>query len=257
MKRYHEILVYDGYELPINPELAYFLELATDHLAIALGDWAAEQPEFQIGCIVQIPFQEVLGVCNFWLDATLLDTGYAGVQLSNKVAIVKGHALMLAKENALAQSQFYDLTTWGDSNYMEQASFWLCQIDRQNILTSNRANFFLADSLTPCNYSYNSGNQYKRNITENKIISKINFNLYPNPVKNTLYVGIQSETELNKIEIKLIDMLGNILKEQMVSNTKAGYTKIEIPVNAIAKGTYFVQLKSGDKIENKKVIIIE
>jgi len=257
VNRYHEILVYDGYELPINAELAYYLELATDHLAIALGDWAAEQPEFQIGCIVQIPFQEVLGVCNFWLDATLLDTGYAGVQLSNKAAIVKGHALMLAKENALAQSQFYDLTTWGDSNYMEQASFWLCQIDRQNVLTSNRANFFLADSLTPCNYSYNPGNQYKRNITENKSISKINFNLYPNPVKNTLYVGIQSETELNKIEIKLIDMLGNILKEQMVSNTKAGYTKIEIPVNAIAKGTYFVQIKSGDKIENKKVIIIE
>lgn len=256
VNRYQEILAYDGYELPVNAELDYYLEMANDYMAIALGDWAAEQPLFETGCLQLIPFQEALGVCNYWLTATLADTGFSGTQLRNKVAITKGHILYLAKENILAKNQFLELTNWGDSLAIDQSNFWICQIDRQTILEEQRANFYLIDSLPPCSGTYNYGNQYKRDLSQIKFENKIGYTVYPNPTKDKIFVGVQTEKEMTYIELTLIDLLGNIVKTKKAENIKVGFTKVEMTLDEIAKGTYIMQIKTDDKIENRKVVLM-
>ena len=68
-------------------------------------------------------------------------------------------------------------------------------------------------------------------------------------------VGIQLESE-KKFEIALIDVYGHTFIDSKVIVAKAGYTKVELMLNELRAGTYYIKIKSVDKTEYRKVSLI-
>ena len=73
--------------------------------------------------------------------------------------------------------------------------------------------------------------------------------VYPNPMKDELWIET-SNSSTSKIEIRIVDMSGRIIKNSMTEQAK-GNNKIAIPVNDLNAGLYAVQV-----LENGKLISI-
>ena len=71
--------------------------------------------------------------------------------------------------------------------------------------------------------------------------------VYPNPASGILY--IRSSERIS--ELMLFDLLGHLVKSY---NANAQST-FEIDLHNISDGMYFLRMRSGDKIQNEKVII--
>lgn len=70
--------------------------------------------------------------------------------------------------------------------------------------------------------------------------------VYPNPVNGLLNI----ESNVNMQEVSLLNMTG-----QVVFNTKTDANSLQINTSDLSSGVYSLQIKSGDKITNKKIVV--
>ena len=77
-------------------------------------------------------------------------------------------------------------------------------------------------------------------------------NLYPNPVKETLFVQLNS-AKAEKITLQVIDMQGKILKQQIVQAV-VGNVSLSIDASAFAKGTYTLLVKGTETMLKKQFV---
>ncbi|MBM3435156.1 MAG: T9SS type A sorting domain-containing protein [Bacteroidetes bacterium] len=77
-----------------------------------------------------------------------------------------------------------------------------------------------------------------------------NFRFYPNPSTGKFYLELPSSATAS-IEIRVMDLTGRQVLEEKATTTG----KREIDLANKPKGIYFVRLKAGDMVMNKKVII--
>jgi surface antigen len=80
-----------------------------------------------------------------------------------------------------------------------------------------------------------------------------NIIIYPNPFINKFKLEFES-LQFSPIQIKLIDVMGQIVYNENFDNYKGVYSK-EINLENKAAGVYFVQITIGDKTINKKLIL--
>jgi hypothetical protein len=77
--------------------------------------------------------------------------------------------------------------------------------------------------------------------------------IFPNPLSSaTLHVGLNS-TYSGEVIISIKNTLGQIVKQESVSKTSP-YLESEINLEGEAKGTYFLQVQTSDKIIVKKLL---
>lgn len=74
------------------------------------------------------------------------------------------------------------------------------------------------------------------------------FSVFPNPVKDFLYVGVSDGNELATISI--YNITGQVIKTMKLSQ---GVTKI-IPMKEIEPGIYFVRIRQGELERIKKIV---
>ena len=79
----------------------------------------------------------------------------------------------------------------------------------------------------------------------NKAINKGSFNVYPNPVNNTLFVNVN--TTVNKLTIR--DLSGKAVYNVVNQNTEKG-----LDVSFLNTGAYFISVETANGIENAKFI---
>ena len=79
------------------------------------------------------------------------------------------------------------------------------------------------------------------------------FNLYPNPVSSELNIHFISGRE-EIIKVKLYDAVGRVVKEIKLV-TDAGSNIHQIDISALHPGIYFVELKTGDEVINRKIVV--
>ena len=90
-------------------------------------------------------------------------------------------------------------------------------------------------------------------ITESAISNKANFSMYPNPANALVTINLFSD-ESQDATINLIDITGRVVYTQTISIAE-GDQKMELDINQITKGIYFLQLNAnGDKTVQKLVI---
>jgi hypothetical protein len=88
------------------------------------------------------------------------------------------------------------------------------------------------------------------NIATVQIVNGKLFVIYPNPVKNELF--ITGNTSLNNAQIRIFDPGGKVVYQQQISNTQAGTTKIN--VSGFSNGVYYLQLFTGSDAQTAKFV---
>jgi PKD repeat protein len=88
------------------------------------------------------------------------------------------------------------------------------------------------------------------NILEEEKVSL--FEVYPNPGSGKVTVSIEGEPT-NDLEIKLIDLLGRVLYRE--SQNFNGSLIREYDWTNLAAATYIIQLRSGDSVNYRKILI--
>ncbi len=89
---------------------------------------------------------------------------------------------------------------------------------------------------------YNNGNFIK------KVIDNVDFTLFPNPVKDNLYIYVESEKKLD-LNIEIINIVGNKINAIMTYSTD--YYKINM--SDLSKGIYVVKITvNNDSVPTSK-----
>lgn len=78
------------------------------------------------------------------------------------------------------------------------------------------------------------------------------WSVYPNPVKEDLYVDIKGMLNAN-YTIALHDVLGNIIFK--IDNTNSNSYRFSLKEYDLNKGFYFIKLTSGNEVFIKKIMI--
>ncbi|MBW8049855.1 MAG: T9SS type A sorting domain-containing protein [Cytophagales bacterium] len=93
---------------------------------------------------------------------------------------------------------------------------------------------------------------YLLSITELDFIN--NLTIHPNPTTGKFIIEMLVLNEVKELQIKLLDIIGQVIYQVKLNKYVEEYQKA-INVGALAKGTYNLQLVSGEGIINKKIIV--
>jgi hypothetical protein len=130
--------------------------------------------------------------------------------------------------------------------------------------TESRCYTFTDNKLVSGTYTYrlkqvDFGGTFKySDIIEVEVAPSI-FSLkqnYPNPFNVTTIIrfSIPKETQVN---LSLYNILGEQVKELKNEFMKPGYFEVEFDASTVASGVYFYQLKAGDFVQTKKMILLK
>jgi hypothetical protein len=78
--------------------------------------------------------------------------------------------------------------------------------------------------------------------------------VYPNPVNNELHILFGSEIS-SQAELGVYDLKGALVMPVQTMNAHSGLNETTLNVSSLSPGFYFVQLKSGDRSIQKKLLV--
>ncbi len=107
----------------------------------------------------------------------------------------------------------------------------------------------LANELKEC--LLNTGVENNENI----INKKIHLDVYPNPSSNVIHLSIKS-TNFNRLNVKIFDMLGNVLIQKNNIELSSAISSFNINTNNLSTGNYILQLSTKDGELISKIITI-
>jgi hypothetical protein len=77
--------------------------------------------------------------------------------------------------------------------------------------------------------------------------------LYPNPNQGQFQIALK-ELSGKTVQISIFDITGKLVCQSSEGNSSSVFTK-NIDLSANAKGMYFVQIRDGDKMSTRKIIV--
>lgn len=80
--------------------------------------------------------------------------------------------------------------------------------------------------------------------------------VYPNPISNSKDVEF-SLLGSGRVDIQLIDLNGNIIKNYVQGDLDAGKYTFNLDINNVDNGVYFLQMRHFDFIETQKIVIFK
>ncbi|QNR22860.1 Omp28-related outer membrane protein [Croceimicrobium hydrocarbonivorans] len=115
----------------------------------------------------------------------------------------------------------------------------------QFIGTSNYGNNLFVDNIQFYNNTYVG-------LNENNLVEA--FQLYPNPAQDQFNIDLNLSSDA-KVEIKVLDITGRELLQVANSQLSSGETKLNVSVEALPAGTYFIELNvDGTKYTEKLMV---
>ncbi len=97
----------------------------------------------------------------------------------------------------------------------------------------------------------NGSNTYSKIVSVPINTAKNTFNIYPNPVANTIYVQLISN-KMSIANLKITDLQGKVLQQQSI-NLQIGLNNFNINATNLAKGSYMI-LINGEQLYQKMII---
>lgn len=81
------------------------------------------------------------------------------------------------------------------------------------------------------------------------------FTIYPNPASTNIFLLYNAASNCT-CRFNLFNTLGQIVRIESIE-LPLGYSKIEIPLNSLSKGIYFLTISDGENEKTKKVVIAQ
>jgi len=138
-------------------------------------------------------------------------------------------------------------------------------INGSGTTTETRSYFFEDENLSAGTYQYRlkqidmDGTFEYLSEVEAEISPLKDFSLeqnFPNPFNPTTLIRFQLPEE-SLVVLKVYDILGKEIIELLNENKEAGVHQIEFNAQNLPSGTYIYRISAGDKIENKKMILLK
>lgn len=142
-------------------------------------------------------------------------------------------AAAITGDNTVDTIENIDITT-------PTAGTYTLDITHKGVLTNGNQDFSLI--LTGSNLTLSSGKS---------ILS--DYYVWPNPTNTILNFKLKSQSN-ERIIISLVDMIGRNVTSSIIDNPKHEITS-SIEVDGLSKGLYILNIKQGNAIANKKIII--
>lgn len=93
---------------------------------------------------------------------------------------------------------------------------------------------------------------------EDTLIDEVNFENYPNPSSDNVYVSYKLR-EISTVDLFILDLHGNVIRK-ILTNEQKGYgkyiEKIETEKSSLRPGIYFIQLKVNEQVKTLRQILI-
>ncbi|MES2479847.1 MAG: PA domain-containing protein [Bacteroidota bacterium] len=92
-------------------------------------------------------------------------------------------------------------------------------------------------------------------IFETKKVSNAKLDVYPVPASNTTTVSINLENTAKSVQVKLVDVMGRSVFNEIHENVKS--EKFDIDLSKFAPGNYYVVVYTGENLLTKQLTIIK
>jgi len=154
-----------------------------------------------------------------------------------------------------------------ESGEKSQSTEWntIGFINGSGTTTETRSYFFEDENLSAGTYQYRlkqidmDGTFEYLSEVEAEISPLKDFSLeqnFPNPFNPTTLIRFQLPEE-SLVVLKVYDILGKEIIELLNENKEAGVHQIEFNAQNLPSGTYIYRISAGDKIENKKMMLLK
>jgi photosystem II stability/assembly factor-like uncharacterized protein len=90
---------------------------------------------------------------------------------------------------------------------------------------------------------------------KNKIVANNNYNLHPNPATSQITLSLGEEF-ISEPEIDIIDYLGNVIRWTPSGKWRTSDKSITINTSSLSPGVYFLRVRSGEKVEVRKFVVV-
>lgn len=95
-----------------------------------------------------------------------------------------------------------------------------------------------------------------RNDVKNSPTSFRLYQNYPNPFNPTTTISF-SITQGQNVELKVFDVLGNVIATLLDEYREAGEHKVELDGSDLTSGIYFYRIKAGGFVQTKKLVLLK
>jgi hypothetical protein len=170
--------------------------------------------------------------CSFSLDggATFQNSVKVNSETSDHAAVTEGaNTFGVGEYTAIASSQTEAYVVWSDG--------------RANNGDLNV--YFATVSLAPLS-----------NVRETSLSPELIINeLFPNPVLNGRIQLKVNTSHQGAVEVSIININGQIMKQEKMLITETGHTTLGIDVSDLSNGSYLLEIKHNNGIASKKFIV--
>lgn len=174
-----------------------------------------------------------------------------------RISLDKADIYALAGERTIAMTLLDGMQAWIKNEDVKELEFKYCLFDAEEKVISGKVKkeeFF--SIIESCRKDFYAPLKEENNSAQISKFVENDFKLYPNPAQNEVNVEVYSDKAINaSIEIKDMNLKSIFTLKNDIKLTE-GINTFKLPIQSIANGVYFLQIRKGDKIINQKFVII-
>jgi len=146
-----------------------------------------------------------------------------------------------------------DASSNADRVYLDEISISACMMIEQGMQSQNNEgqNAFAQAETT-------DENERELEIETQETVIESSLEVYPNPVADVLNLSLKGNLNTN-IESSIYSISGQLMMHSFVpaDGLKKGANTYQVDLSELEKGAYFLKIKMDDKIQTKKIIVLE
>jgi len=88
---------------------------------------------------------------------------------------------------------------------------------------------------------------------ENNDSPEFTYKIYPNPVKNEVYLNYDIPVNSN-VKINILNLAGNKVKNVLTSKQESGSYSVSANIEGFANGAYILEMQVNDKVYTEIIV---
>jgi hypothetical protein len=205
------------------------------------------------------------GQVNLYLDILLWNRWVEGGMVGENIEVIDDQFIKVTNSNfaKLENIQLYEgemskiaiETEYFEANPPEtdyDYSFAFGSLDLStNTLLGSPTIFEAAVLSTPT--IDEGGGEYLTSVVTKKVSDNTNFNIYPNPTRNYVYVNFKADNN-DSYDIKIMDMSGKTI-QTISKDFKVGTNVFKLDLQEFKEGIYLINLSNGSLSYTKRLAV--
>ena len=168
-----------------------------------------------------------------------------------EVTVVNDYTAQLTwTDNATNEEAYLVERSVGNADFEQIAELASDSESFEEVLELNQYTYRVVAKNSRGNSDYSNEVSIGEEVLNNNRELSNEIILFPNPAKETVFVKIESNLQINKIQIR--NTLGQIIEQEVIIDNNQ---QIEIPLQSLANGLYLIHITSNKGTIVKQIIV--